>query len=96
MAELGDSIKDSLTGFTGIVTAKCEYLYGCLWTEVTPKGICKTTGLPIEPQWFDDPRLKKVGTRKKVTMPAPGNRTYGPPRQSPGKRIGPPKRHVKG
>lgn len=38
---LGDKVKDKITGFTGIVTARLEYLNGCLRMQVTPDKLDK-------------------------------------------------------
>jgi len=35
--QLGDKVKDRITGFTGIATSKMEFLNGCIQYEVTPK-----------------------------------------------------------
>jgi hypothetical protein len=34
--QLGNRVKDIVTGFAGIVTAKCEYLNGCVQFCVQP------------------------------------------------------------
>lgn len=34
---LGDKVKDRITGFTGIATARCKYLNGCVQFCVEPK-----------------------------------------------------------
>lgn len=54
MIKLGTRATDSLTGFSGIVTARAEYLYGCprLFIESTKQDGTRTDGL-----WFDEPRL---------------------------------------
>ena len=36
MIELGEKVKDTITGFTGIATARTDYLYGCIRVEVEP------------------------------------------------------------
>ena len=35
--ELGDKVKDTVTGFKGTITARIEYLNGCLQYCVEPK-----------------------------------------------------------
>ncbi len=54
--KLGDKAKDALTGFTGIVTARCDYLTGCVQFKVTPKSLSKD-GKPDDGEWFDESRL---------------------------------------
>ena len=46
---------DSITGFCGTITARCEYLTGCRQYVLTPK--CKHDGAYIDGQWFDEDRL---------------------------------------
>lgn len=35
--ELGDTVKDFLTGFVGVVVARTEFFNGCIQFEVMPK-----------------------------------------------------------
>ena len=35
--ELGDKVRDKITGFTGIAVAKTEFLNGCIQFNVLPK-----------------------------------------------------------
>ena len=37
MIKLGDKVKCKITGFTGIVVAKTEFLNGCIQYNVAPK-----------------------------------------------------------
>ena len=37
--DLGDKVKDKITGFTGIATAVTLYLHKCPCVEVTAKGL---------------------------------------------------------
>lgn len=56
--ELGNEVKDRITGFQGIATGKAEYLTGCNQYVVQP--ICeKNTSYP-DAQWFDEGRLEFV------------------------------------
>jgi len=52
---LGDTVTDTITGFTGIVVGRVEYLTGCIQFEVQPKGL--KDGVPINPKWIDEVRL---------------------------------------
>lgn len=38
MVELGDKVKDNVSGFTGVVTAITHFLNGCTQCEITPKA----------------------------------------------------------
>lgn len=54
--ELGRKAKDTISGFTGIVTAISEYLNGCRRICLSPK-VKKDGDLP-DSCWFDEPQLK--------------------------------------
>ncbi len=63
--ELGDEVKDSISGFIGIASAVHVYLDGCVRISVQPK-VRKDGKLP-ENQAFDEPRLvvlKKNSVKK--------------------------------
>lgn len=57
---LGSKAKDTITGFAGVVTGRCEYLTGCNQLLVAP-AIAKD-GSIRDSQWFDEQRLQQVGT----------------------------------
>ena len=59
--KLGDTVKDYITGFTGIAGARTEYLTGCIQFGVIPKTLNKD-GKPQVWEWFDESRLmvKKI------------------------------------
>lgn len=76
---VGDRVKDQVTGFEGIVVAKTEWLHGCVRLTVQPEKLDKD-GKPREPGTFDEPQLLllKAGvvkTRKDAPKDA---RNYGP------------------
>ena len=56
MIRLGDRVKDSISGFEGIVTARSEYLNGCISLLVSPEKLDKS-GEKIKGIWFDDVQL---------------------------------------
>jgi len=55
--ELGDKVKDTVTGFKGIATAKSEFLNGCVRFLITPEVVGKAQTLPDE-AWFDVARIE--------------------------------------
>jgi hypothetical protein len=55
MITLGNKYSDSITGFSGIATAKTFYLYGCVRVCLEPIELEK--GLPKDSYWFDEQRL---------------------------------------
>lgn len=56
MIELGDKVKDPITGFTGIAVCRCLWLHGCTRIVVQPEGVGKD-GKIFENNSFDEPQL---------------------------------------
>lgn len=63
--ELGDEVRDTISGFTGIVIGRTEWLYGCVRIGVSPRKVNKESGKIIDAQWFDEPQLEVLTPRKK-------------------------------
>ena len=59
----GDRVKDTITGFTGVVTAKSEYQNGNVKYCVEAAEL--DAGKPVPEQWIDGYRLKVVQTNEK-------------------------------
>lgn len=55
MIELGSKAKDVITGFTGIVTGRAQYLTGCDQYCITQKA---SSNGNINTNWFDENRLE--------------------------------------
>ena len=53
-----DEVTDIITGFTGIVVGKTEWLNGCIRYGIQSKTL--KDGLPVDIQWFDSPQLVLV------------------------------------
>ena len=60
--ELGRKVRDSITGFSGIVTGRCDYISGCRQYLVTPKA---ERNKLAESFWFDEDRLLKDFSKSK-------------------------------
>ena len=58
MITLGDKVKDTITGFEGIVTARCVFINGCIQYCIKPK--VDKDGKMIGAEWIDEDRLKIV------------------------------------
>ncbi len=54
--KLGVKAKDSVTGFSGIVVGRAEYITGCRQYCVTPKADKNKMN---DANWFDEDRLLK-------------------------------------
>lgn len=75
--ELGDEVRDSITGFQGVAIAKTHWISGCDRINVQPK-IGKDGKLP-DSMSFDEPMLVPVKRKKKE---ADVNRKIGGPRET--------------
>ena len=63
---LETKVKDKITGFEGVVTARCEYFTGCVLYEVIPLAL--KDGIPQKEQWLDAQRLEVVEEKRKATI----------------------------
>ena len=59
MKNLGKKAKDKITGFTGIITGKCFYLFGCAQYCLVPEVDFKEMKLR-DSHWFDDGRVEII------------------------------------
>lgn len=66
MIKLGSTVKDEITGFTGVVTGYVTYITGCNQALVTPK--VGKGGERQDPIWIDEQRLKVNSKVKIVTI----------------------------
>jgi hypothetical protein len=83
---LGDKVKDSVTGFTGIAIGRTEWLHGCARIIVQPTGVMKD-GKLYDTQQFDEPQLVIL---KRGAVPQGEHEKGGPrpavqQRQAPGR-----------
>lgn len=62
--ENGVEVKDKVTGFTGKITGRVEYLTGCNQYIVQPP--IKNDGEFTSGIWLDEHRLEQIGTAKIV------------------------------
>lgn len=58
MIELGTKVRDTITGFTGIITGRTQWLYGCVRCYVEPRELHE--GKPVDACTFDEERLEVV------------------------------------
>lgn len=85
--ELGDKVKDVVTGFAGIAGARIKYLHGCDRIGIEPTKLDKD-GNPQEMRFFD---LDRVEVEKRGEIPrashakpqAAAPRKPGGPRNDP-------------
>ncbi len=56
--ELGKKAKDKITGFQGILTARCEFLTGCNRYCIQPTEL--KDGNPIDSIYFDEAQIEII------------------------------------
>jgi len=71
MIVLGDKVKDIITEFEGIATARAEYLNGCVQYLLQPKYDKKNNKIP-EPEWIDEQQLKVINPKPKQQTTSTG------------------------
>ena len=62
--ESGDTAKDIITGFKGIIVGRCNYLTGCNQYLLQPKS--KKMDTKIESIWFDENRITHVVAKRLI------------------------------
>lgn len=78
MIKVGQKVKEVVTGFTGIVTGRAEYLTGCAQILIQPP--CQD-GKYTDSLWFDETRCEIVEAKP---VAVPGNRPdAGPDKPAP-------------
>lgn len=84
--QLGDFVRDRISGFEGVAASRVEYLTGCTQIAIAKKGL-NSEGKPIEWQYFDWQRLEVSGenefadiTSSESTQLANGCGDLPPPR----------------
>jgi len=55
MINLGDRVKDTITGFQGVAVGITVWLYGC--KRIGIQGTELKDGKVLDPEWFDEQRL---------------------------------------
>lgn len=65
---LGDKARDKVTGFTGIVIARTEWLHGCARITIQPQKLDPVKGTPVEAHAFDELQCERVA--EAVVAPA--------------------------
>ena len=73
MIELGDEVKDKITGFVGITVGKIEYINGCIQFGLKAK-VKKNGELPKDNYWVD---IKELAIIKKHAVKIESKLTGG-------------------
>ena len=80
--ELGQTARDTITGFEGVVVADTKWLHGCRRLSLQPRAL--KDGKPLESHTFDEPQLELV-----VAQPEAGTDQTGGPRPEPARAVDP-------
>ena len=86
MVKLGSYVRDKVTGLTGYVMARTEYLTGCVHIGIAPNKV-KQDGTMPDWQWIDEGRCDVVERKKSlclnwpsvVALDRPGGPAPNPP-----------------
>ena len=70
--QLGDKIRDKVSGLTGIATGRIEYLNGCIQYGITPQA---KDGKTADTCYFDERQIEVV---KKLAVVVEKKTTGGP------------------
>lgn len=82
--QLGDQVKDIISGFTGITISRTDYLHGCTQWGVKSQELHE--GKPISMQWFDEPQLGVVKEAVVAKVEKGSDAPPGGPRATPPSR----------
>ena len=77
---LGDKAKDSITGLTGIVVARYEYLNGCIRLALQPAEV--KDGKPVDSSVFDIEQVQLIEAAPALKLRAAGGPHEEPSRPS--------------
>lgn len=83
--EIGDLVRDTITGFTGIVIARTEFFNGCIRIMIQPQGLDEKGGKRSD-EVFDVQQCEIVEKQKAI----PAFRRKAKEARAPEKRTGGP------
>lgn len=69
--QLGDKVRDTVTGFVGIAYSVCENFNGCIQFEIIP--VVKKDGEVAKGAWIDSQQLKII--KKQAVKPNNAEKT---------------------
>ena len=81
--DLGVHAKDIVTGFTGVIVGRVQYLTGCNQYLVQAKKKDKSEF--GERTWLDEHRLEINAKKKILVLPEPDDKKYGADAEAPKK-----------
>jgi hypothetical protein len=81
VVNLGDRVRDFMTGFDGIAVSRTEYMYGCVSIGVQAT-VLPASGEPTPLVYFDEQRMVGFGPDE-VEAQTGGPGEVPPPRSTP-------------
>lgn len=76
--ELGDTVKEKITGFEGVIMGRTEYITGCRQYGILHRKL--KDGRPQDWMWIDEERLKIAGPRVQLDESIGGPQPTAPSR----------------
>jgi hypothetical protein len=76
--KLGQKVKDTITGLSGLVTGRVEYITGCNQVLIQPP--CKPDGDFVDNRWVDEDRLEVID---EAVFALPRATSNGPDKAAP-------------
>ena len=61
---VGERVKDLVTGYEGLISCRTEFLTGCNRYGVQSEVLSKDRERPQDPCYFDENQLQSLGTAK--------------------------------
>lgn len=84
MIELGDRVRDQISGYAGITVAITDWIYGCRRIMVQGEALT-SDGKPVDLQSFDEPQLALIAKgAMKPLRPARPETELATPRRTGG------------
>lgn len=77
--ENGSRVKDTVTGFTGIILGRTDYLTGCVHYGLAKESVNDKGGID-DWSWFDESRIELI--KKNATSVEPKEEKPGGPSQN--------------
>jgi hypothetical protein len=79
--KLGLKARDRITGFTGTLTSRTEFLNGCVRYTITPP--LDKDGKFVDDRWFDEQQIELLEVVEEATEKVERRATGGPASSSP-------------
>ena len=80
--QLGDKVKDPITGIVGIAVAKTKWIYGCNRVTIQPEGSDKDKK-PYDTLTVDEPQLLVIKSKQIKMVKTKNKNSSGGPTPTP-------------